>query len=513
MRITVLRALPALLLLVGPAATAVAPDADGDGIHDYMDNCLLVPNRDQSNTDRAVEPQGGPGPLGNACDCDFDNDGACGIADFNLFLPDFLGGADSGVGSDMDGSPGVGIGDFNLFLAGFLAGVPGPGAAPAAVVEGSCDPATDSACNDPFRPGACFDLRVGADEVGGERPWAIRAEADGCPIDPQVLIDAGFAAAATNPNNPTDAWLRNQSAGQTSCPHAAFATFPSAQVCDPSVPCDPRDHGRKCGAPNNRGGIVSCGDAVAPLACETLSLCGSQCGYRGTDCIAQLHRNLVATCDALAGRERIECRPACLGFADLYADALAAVDPGPGNWSTTDLADEARLCRCGTEAILGQPPSICGDGVCESLSESCQSTSCPADCGPCGLGDGCLIDSDCGLGICSPQGVCALGWGGASCDEDADCTSGACLGGQCTSLCGDGFCDGTELCGASNLGLACNSDCGKCGNGKVCASNSTCASNACNFGFCVGYHSLGRGTPCTTSNACSSGTCFFGFCT
>jgi hypothetical protein len=93
-------------------------DSDGDGIVDSSDNCIDVENPGQVDTDGD--------DYGNACDCDFDQSLTCGIADFNLFLPDFQSTVDSGVGCDMDSNGTVGIDDFNLFLPGFVAGVPGP---------------------------------------------------------------------------------------------------------------------------------------------------------------------------------------------------------------------------------------------------------------------------------------------------------------------------------------------------------------------------------------------------
>lgn len=101
-----------------PTATAgVSPDADGDGVLDSDDNCVFRANPDQIDTDGD--------DIGNVCDCDFDQNAICDIADFNDFLSDFSGQVDSGIGSDMDGDGVVGIGDFNLFLSGFTAGSPG----------------------------------------------------------------------------------------------------------------------------------------------------------------------------------------------------------------------------------------------------------------------------------------------------------------------------------------------------------------------------------------------------
>lgn len=93
-------------------------DSDADGVPDDSDNCTAVANPLQIDTDTD--------PFGNACDCDFNQDDACSISDFNIFLPDFLSSTDSGVGTDMDGDGAVGIRDFNLFLPGFQAGAPGP---------------------------------------------------------------------------------------------------------------------------------------------------------------------------------------------------------------------------------------------------------------------------------------------------------------------------------------------------------------------------------------------------
>jgi hypothetical protein len=102
-------------IIPGPVALA---DQDLDLWPDVADNCTDVANPSQRDSDADDS--------GNACDCDFDQDGACTIADFNAFLVDFQSSVDGGTGTDMEADGSVGIGDFNLFLPGFQAGVPGP---------------------------------------------------------------------------------------------------------------------------------------------------------------------------------------------------------------------------------------------------------------------------------------------------------------------------------------------------------------------------------------------------
>jgi len=114
-----------------------APDADEDVVEDGLDNCVQVSNPGQQDTDGD--------DYGNACDCDFNQNLTCNIADFNVFLPDFVSALDSGIGTDMDSNGGVGIGDFNLFLPGFIAGEPGPSGLAECITEGGSRPVVPGA--------------------------------------------------------------------------------------------------------------------------------------------------------------------------------------------------------------------------------------------------------------------------------------------------------------------------------------------------------------------------------
>jgi hypothetical protein len=95
-------------------------DNDTDNIPDANDNCILVDNPNQSDTD-------GDG-IGNICDCDFNQDNFCGGPDFTIFIGCFnapTGGDPVCEAADMNGDDFVGGPDFSLFIGGFN-GAPGP---------------------------------------------------------------------------------------------------------------------------------------------------------------------------------------------------------------------------------------------------------------------------------------------------------------------------------------------------------------------------------------------------
>ncbi len=96
-----------------------AADTDGDGIVDAADNCTLVANADQRDTN-------GDG-FGNVCDTDLDNDGDINFSDVALLKVVFL---TADADADFDGNGTVDFGDLARMKATFL-GAPGPsGVAP-----------------------------------------------------------------------------------------------------------------------------------------------------------------------------------------------------------------------------------------------------------------------------------------------------------------------------------------------------------------------------------------------
>jgi len=99
-------------------AYLLTPDSDGDGVGDTTDNCTLVPNADQRDTD-------GDG-YGNLCDADLNNDGIVNIFDFGLFRKVY-GTTGSDIDADFDGNGVVDLFDFGRFRK-MYGSAPGPGA-------------------------------------------------------------------------------------------------------------------------------------------------------------------------------------------------------------------------------------------------------------------------------------------------------------------------------------------------------------------------------------------------
>jgi hypothetical protein len=105
---------PPLLALSAEGTGLPGPDTDGDGLEDRLDNCTLVSNHDQRDTDADG--------YGNRCDPDFNNSGLVTAADYlilraRLNTPDAL--------CDLNGDGLVSAADY-LILRGWLNKPPGP---------------------------------------------------------------------------------------------------------------------------------------------------------------------------------------------------------------------------------------------------------------------------------------------------------------------------------------------------------------------------------------------------
>jgi hypothetical protein len=104
----------------GEAPDCNGPDADGDGVGDVCDTCLLAPNPEQIDSDGDF--------FGNACDADYDQSGLVGGADFNILRLAFgsaLGAPNYDPRCDSDADDVIGGPDFNHLSRSFM-GTPGP---------------------------------------------------------------------------------------------------------------------------------------------------------------------------------------------------------------------------------------------------------------------------------------------------------------------------------------------------------------------------------------------------
>jgi hypothetical protein len=127
MKVGMIALTAALMMLAMPAWAGPADpcgshpsDGDSDTVCDLLDNCSAAAGVASCDTD-----QDG---YGNPCDGDFDGDNVTGLVDFTAaFIPEFVAGVDSGIGTDMDCDTVVGLVDFTVyFIPNFVFGFPGP---------------------------------------------------------------------------------------------------------------------------------------------------------------------------------------------------------------------------------------------------------------------------------------------------------------------------------------------------------------------------------------------------
>ena len=200
--------------------------------------------------------------------------------------------------------------------------------------------------------------------------------------------------------------------------------------------------------------------------------------------------------------------------------------------------------------------SACGggesDAVCANarLDQGETDIDCGGTCDPCGVGQGCLVETDCSSGICQNSvclptescddrswngdetdmdcgGSCAPCATGKNCLDQGDCLSGTCINGVCRDpACNDGLHNGQES------DLDCGGPCEPCANDQSCNEATDCLTLTCILGLCQdpacddglqnGQESDldcgGPCAPCLVGQTCEQGAdcasefCFAGVC-
>jgi hypothetical protein len=483
-------------------ASASTPDADGDLVPDWCDNCVDVANREQA--DRHGDA------VGDACDCDFNGDGYCNSADANVFLADFATGVDlAGVGTDMNGDGVVDAADYASFEPGFSAGrttertkLPAttttvhPDGTSTLTVEGPVLTTTQKNADGEeiattYAEGFCWEQRRGdIDPPAGD-------VADGCSLAPsQLRLGLGLPTFPIdgNVNNPTDEVVSALTNGAVRCPNAAFGNWdkggvPICGVDVPSADCNSAGRTGKNGLPcfdAATGDAMFC-RPIDPDACDRDADCPD-----GQDCVA-------GTC---AYRPWIPCTDAetdCPGGED--GDSCSqAFCSGLTNWRACELHDQC-IDRCGYRKLH------CDDQFRENLFRTCtnlrgrEATACLDTCLVFAAAYAQHID-----GFTDDDGT----WTRTDyADEagDCECCAPPAFAGGPPAVCGDGVCDAwAETCREGS----CPQDCGPCQQGEPCLVDDDCPDDAClPTGVCG---RLSAGSACAGDYQCGSDQCVAGLC-
>ena len=286
------------------------------------------------------------------------------------------------------------------------------------------------------------------------------------------LIDgACFENGDADPNDPC-----------ARCWHDAISNAPPGSPCNDSDACTA---GEKCQGGSCLGG--------APVSCDdenpcTDDACDTTLGCLNTPNIAGCNDGLFCTVD------------------DTCTDGICA--GAPRDCTALDAPCAAGSCSDVDAACVAIPAtdgSVCDDGLPCSGPDTCQEGACqgPALAGCCTVAADCDDGNACTADQCTPEGTCSYDVAavdGAGCDDGAWCTvddvcaSGSCVGAprSCASdACNDGYCDpdaGACMLAPKPDGLACEDD------GEACTSD-TCQTGACAHTTVV--------APCDDANACT----------
>jgi hypothetical protein len=250
-------------------------------------------------------------------------------------------------------------------------------------------------------------------------------------------------------------------------------------VCQPA--CVPGDGGCIC----------------TPLTCAQI---GFNCGLAGDGCGGVID---CGTCPAgqlcgAGGQPGVCAFPGCPPPFVMCGSACIDISSDPQNCGFCGgVCPPGAVCAAGA-CLFG--PTTCTDGIKDGFETD---VDCGGNCPPCGIGQSCIVPSECQSGVCANNvcqapscvdgikngfetdidcggGLCPACAVGRTCNTFFDCQSGLCLAGLCQPpSCFDAIKNGAETdvdCGGPN--------CAPCATGRTCLANVDCASGFCAGGIC-----------------------------
>ncbi|MGK0359415.1 MAG: hypothetical protein ACI9U2_001717 [Bradymonadia bacterium] len=181
------------------------------------------------------------------------------------------------------------------------------------------------------------------------------------------------------------------------------------------------------------------------------------------------------------------CTRQCGSAADCDADQICAVTgPDLGFCVASGTQPGGEPCTSREDCASW----VCADGLCAS---ACDDAACPAD-------QRCLALHT--QSICVPVGDAV---DEADCVVGADCASGVCRGGRCSTACAGDACGHDRVCVAYATLDLCER---RCGSSADCGSTGICQAG----GLCATRGAQADGMPCTDGGVCASGRCQAGQC-
>jgi hypothetical protein len=278
--------------------------------------------------------------------------------------------------------------------------------------------------------------------------------------------------------------------------------------------------GTRCGPCPTGGTCAGDGDCAGGLFCTSARECASTTCADGS-----LNGGEILT--DCGGGECPGCPSgtACSQGDDCQSDvcsggvcASASCSDGTLNQDESDADCGGAVCEPCLDGLACDSDEDCESAVCGSAScDAAVPTCCQAPSCSDGVINGNEVVTDCGNAPCP---LCA---DGHPCTQAAQCQSGSCADGVCSTLpaCDDGAQNGSETdedCGGSNA-------CARCGDGDSCNAGSDCASGQCAGGVCISCSDgrqngnetdidcggacgdCGPGLRCGSGADCQSGAC------